>query len=101
MSAAQVVALASEGDPAAQSVIHDATEALAATLAALDLMLDPGVIVVGGPLALANSLYFRKLAEGLRARAIGSIAPPQVVPSLLEPDAALIGAGVLASRWRW
>jgi glucokinase len=97
-SAAQVVALAAEGDLAAQSVIQDATEALATALAALSLMLDPGVIVVGGPLALANPYYFRLLNERLRAHTVRTISPPAVIPGLLEPDTALIGAGVLAAR---
>jgi glucokinase len=98
MSAAQVVALAVEGDRAALSVIQDATAALATALAALTLMLDPGVIVVGGPLALANSYYFRLLNDRLRAHTVGTISPATVIPGLLEPDAALTGAGILAAR---
>jgi glucokinase len=98
MSAAQVVELAVAGDPAAHAVIQDAVDALANALASFSLLLDPGSIVIGGPLALADSYYFRMLNERLRARLGDLIPPPAVVPGQLEPNAALIGAGILASR---
>jgi glucokinase len=96
MSAAQVVDLAALGDAAAQSVIADATDALARALAALYLALDPGSVVIGGPLALAQPYYFQMLNERLRAHLAGVISPPRVVPGALEPNAVLIGAGVRA-----
>ncbi|HEY7021416.1 MAG TPA: ROK family protein [Ktedonobacterales bacterium] len=98
MTATQVVELAAMGDAAAQSVIEDAAEALASALAALCLALDPGSIVIGGPLALAQPYYFQMLNERLRAHIAGVINLPQVVPGALEPNAALTGAGILASR---
>ena len=98
MSATQVVELAAMGDAAAQSVIEDAAEALASALAALCLTLDPGSIVIGGSLALAQPYYFQMLNERLRAHLAGVISPPLVVPGALEPNTALIGAGILASR---
>ena len=98
MSATQVVELAAMGDAAAQSVIEDAAEALASALAALCLTLDPGSIVIGGSLALAPPYYFQMLNERLRAHLAGVISPPLVVPGALEPNTALIGAGILAAR---
>ena len=98
MSAAQVVELAAMGDVAAQSVIEGATNALASALAALYLTLDPSSIVIGGPLALAQDYFFQMLNERLRVRSRGVSSPPQVVPGTLEPNAALTGAGILASR---
>jgi glucokinase len=100
MSATQVVELAALGDAAAQSVIEDAADALTSALAALCLMLDPGSIVIGGTLALAAPHFFQLLNERLRARTLGVISPPQVVPGALEPNAALTGAGILASHLR-
>jgi glucokinase len=97
MSATQVVELAAIGDAAAQSVIEDAADALASALAALCLALDPGPIVIGGPLAQAAPYYFRSLNARLGARTLGVMSPPQVVPGALEPNAALIGASILAS----
>jgi glucokinase len=99
MSATQVVELAALGDAAAQSVIEDAADALASALSALCLALDPGTIVIGGPLAQAAPYYFQSLNERVRARTRGVLSPPQVVPGALEPNAALIGAGILASRF--
>jgi glucokinase len=98
MSAGQVVELAAEGDPAAQSVIEDAADALATALIPLSLMLDPGIIVVGGPLALAGPYYFSALNQRLRKRMAGAVQPPQAIPGHLEPLAAPIGAAILASR---
>jgi glucokinase len=98
MSATQVVEIAAMGDAAAQSVIEDAAKALASVLAALCLTLDPGSIVIGGSLALAQPYYFQMLNERLRTHIAGVINPPQVVPGALEPNAALTGAGILASR---
>jgi glucokinase len=97
MSAAHVVELAVAGDPAAQAVIRDAAGALADSLASLRLMLDPGVIVIGGPLALADPYFFQVLNDRLRARKGSPIPAPVVVAGALEPDAALIGAGLLAA----
>jgi glucokinase len=98
MSATQVVELAALGDAAAQSVIEGAADALASALAALCLTLDPGSIVIGGSLALAQPYYFQLLNERLCARMLGVTPPPQVVPGALEPNAALTGAGILSSR---
>jgi glucokinase len=98
MSATQVVELAAMGDAAAQSVIEDAADALTSALAALCLILDPGSIVIGGTLALAPPHFFQSLNERLRARTLGVISPPQMVPGALEPNAALTGAGILASH---
>jgi glucokinase len=98
MSATQVVELAATGDMAAQSVIEDAVDALASALAALCLTLDPGVIVIGGSLALAQPYYFQMLNERLRARTLAGVSPPQVAPGALEPNAALTGAAILASH---
>jgi hypothetical protein len=38
------------------------------------------------------------LNERLRAHIAGVISPPLVVPGALEPNTALIGAGILASN---
>lgn len=98
MSVGQVVELAAEGDQTARSVIGDAADALATALIPLSMMLDPGVIVVGGPLALAGSHYFSVLNQRLQKRMSGAVQPPQVIPGHLEPRATPMGAAILASR---
>jgi glucokinase len=100
MTAAQVVALATQGDPAARAVIEDASDALARALGPLVLMLDPGVIIIGGALALAAPLYLDMVNERLRALLAGGADPPAVALGQMEPMAALTGAGLLASRLR-
>jgi glucokinase len=98
MSATQVVELAALGDAAAQSVIEDAADALASALNALCLTLDPGSIVIGGALALAQPYFFQMLNERLRARTLDVMTPSPVLPGALEPNAALTGASLLATR---
>src|SRR5262245_49006934 len=97
MSAPQVVELAAMEEAAAQMVIATAADALASALAALCLTLDPGSIVIGGALALAHGSYLQLLNERLRARMLGIRTPPLAVPGALEPNAAVTGAGILAS----
>jgi len=100
MTAPQVVELAAQGDPAAISVLDDAIEPVAVALANLVAVLDPGVIVIGGPLAEAGHRFYAPL----RAR-VGAICAPYrmdatptpIVAGALEPFAALRGAALLAS----
>ena len=61
-------------------------------------MLDPGCIVIGGPLALVDRYYFQMLDEHLRDRLGDRTFLSTVIPGQLEPNAALIGAGIFASR---
>jgi predicted NBD/HSP70 family sugar kinase len=79
-------------------VIEDASDALARALDPLVLMLDPGVIIIGGALALAAPLYLDMVNERLRALLAGGADPPAVALGQMEPMAALTGAGLLASR---
>jgi glucokinase len=97
MAAAQVVQLATEGDPAARAVLDDALDALAAALANLVAVLAPAAIVIGGPLASAGDGFFGPLRARLVALR-GSITPtPALRPGLLGPLAPLLGACLLAS----
>jgi len=97
MSAAQVAALAAEGEPAAAAVLGDALDALATGIACALALLDPDVIVLGGPLAQAGPRYFEQLRERLVERR-RPLAPPPLVAGMLEPRAALLGAIELTRR---
>lgn len=100
MTAPQVVELAAQDDPAAASVIDDAVDALALALVNIGALLDPGVIVIGGPLALAGERFYAPLRQRVAALAASYLSGRAQTPILagrLEPFAALRGAGLLAS----
>ncbi len=97
MTVDQVFRIAAEGDPIAQGVVDEALRYLAMSLANLVNLLDPGVIILGGAVALAGDLLFgplRQMVPPLCLRA--STDPVRIVPSALGSEAALKGAVALA-----
>lgn len=97
MTVDQVFRLAAEGDPVARGVIHEALHYLAISLANLVNLLDPGMIIIGGVVALAGDLLFgplRQMVPPLCLRA--STEPVRIVPAALGSEAALKGAIALA-----
>jgi glucokinase len=96
MTAAQVVALAEQGDAIAASVVGEALDALAVALANAAALSAPQTIILGGRLVGAGDGFLSPLRE----RAVPLIAPFAQVPALrwgaLEPFAALIGAARVA-----
>jgi glucokinase len=97
MSAAQVIRLAAEGEPAAHAVAADALDALTAALANAVALLDPGIVVLDGPLVEAGDAFFAPLRAELEARCAGFAAAPPLMPSSLFPHTTLVGARLLAS----
>lgn len=97
LTAPQVVALAQTGDPAAQSVVEEAVQALSSALELLVAVLDPGVIVLGGPLATVECPFTELIQERLRIVCAPRMTAPMITRGALEPRAALIGAHLLAS----
>ena len=91
-SAAQLVR---SDDAAASAVWHDAVDTLAESLVWIAATVAPSVIVIGGGLAEAGSLFFEPLEAAIDAR-IGIIRRPRVVPALHGDAAAVIGATLLA-----
>lgn len=94
-SARDVVDLLPTGDAAAQQVWDDAVAALADALAAVTVLQDPGMIVIGGGLSLAGDVLTTPLAAALAQRLTFRTAPPIVVTELGD-RAGLAGAGLLA-----
>ncbi len=97
MTVDQVFQIAAEGDPVAQRVIDEALHYLSISLANLVNVLDPGMIIIGGAVALAGELFFgplRQMVPPLCLRA--STEPVRIVPSALGSDASLKGAVALA-----
>jgi len=82
-------------DPDADTVWDDATRALAQGLATVTLLLDPGVIVLGGGFSQAGSVLLDPVTRYLREALVWRDAP-EVVLSSLGGDAGRIGAALLA-----
>jgi glucokinase len=97
VSAEGVVARMVSGDPRAVRVWDEAVDALADALAAYAMLLDPGLIVLGGGLAASGDLLLRPLGERLAERLPIRAAPPMTTAAL-GVRASMIGAALLA--WR-
>ncbi len=97
MTVEQVFRIAAEGDPIAQRVVGEALHYLAISLANLINVLDPGVIILGGAVALAGDLLFEPLRQMVPPLCLRSPEEPvKILPSALGSDAALKGAVALA-----
>lgn len=94
-SAREVAGLLRTGDAAAEQVWGEAIDALADALAAVTVLQDPGMFVIGGGLSLAGEALTMPLATALADRLTFRTAPPIVV-SELGDRAGLIGAALLA-----
>lgn len=99
MSAAQVVRLASEGEPAAARVVESTLDALAMALANTTALLAPDVVVIGGPLTEAGDAILTPLHDRLNSLCRPFTAPPALNLGALEPFSALLGAQLLAHTW--
>lgn len=95
MSVAQVARLAAEGEPAAAAVIASALDALAPALTNAIALLDPDIVIIGGPLAHAGAAFFDQLTAAVGERCRPFMPPPPIVAGTLEPRAVLLGARLL------
>lgn len=95
--AAVEVAAARAHDPIAARVWGEAVRALSIGLAGVTMMLDPGVIVLGGGLAEAGPVLIEPLDAALRGR-LAWREPPPLAVSPLGLAAGRIGAAILAFR---
>jgi glucokinase len=82
-------------DPVADRVWADAVEALAIALATSTLILDPGVVVLGGGLGRAGRALLDPLETRLAAR-LAWRPPPPVELAVLDTDAGWLGASLRA-----
>lgn len=95
LTAPQLVTLASEGVRPLREVVDYAVEALAGALANLIVTLDLAVIIIGGPLAQGDEVFFVWLRERVATHLIGVSEPPAIVPATLGARGALTGALLL------
>lgn len=87
-----VFAAASAGDALAGRVVRDAASALGRAVAAVVTVVDPDVVLVGGGVAQAGSLWWAPFEESLRSELIDVLSELPVLPATLGPQAAIIGA---------
>ena len=94
VSAAEVAGRALTGDPDAVVVWDDLLDALTFGLVATTAVLDPGLVVLGGGVALAGEQLIRPLRARLAER-YRLAEPPPLSISPLGDAAAGLGAGLL------
>ena len=94
LSAAEVAARVATGDPAASAVWNDAVEALAQALAHVTLVLDPGLVVIGGGVGDAGETLLAPLRKALAAHLTFAQAP-RLVRAELGDAAGSLGAALM------
>ncbi len=93
VSIEDMLALAADGDPGARRVLEDAGRITGRSIANLCNLLNPGLVVVGGRLAVAGDLLLEPLRESVRRYAIPAAAEAvRVVPGVLGERAEVLGA---------
>lgn len=96
---AQLVGLVLSGDPAAARVVEDAGLALGQALGVVTNLLNPDVVVIGGPLAPLEDHLLAPVRRGLlRFASPAAGAVTQVVMSSLGDRAEALGACSLVFR---
>lgn len=92
-----IVRRAREGDPATRRVVEDATTAIGAVLGDLANILNPQMIVIGGPLAALGELLVDPIRRSMLRHTMPSIGDAAVVDtSTLGDRAEVLGAAALA-----
>jgi predicted NBD/HSP70 family sugar kinase len=96
---ADLVARARDGDPGCRRVLADAGEYLGMAVGNLVNLLNPGLIVFGGELGLAEDLVLATLRSRLMRSALPSSARAvRVEPAVLGDRAESLGGALLALR---
>ena len=97
ITAEQVFRLAAEGDPVAQRIVDEVLTYLSIALANMTQFVNPGKIIIGGPVAQAGELLIAPLQERIRALCLPAIGQAvQVVQSKYGSEASIVGAVTLA-----
>lgn len=86
---------AADGDPAALGILAEAGTRLGQGIAGLVNVLDPAIVVVGGGVAAAGEMLFAPTRRAY-VDAVQLPDPPPIVAAALGPDAAAVGAALLA-----
>lgn len=97
ITAAQVFHLAAEGDTIASHIVNEALKYLGNALANIVLLVNPGMIILGGPLAQAGELLINPLHTRIQELCLPAASQSlRVVQGDLGSEANLVGAITLA-----
>jgi len=94
LTAAEIAARVASGDGAASEVWAEAVDALADALAQVTVLLDPGLVVIGGGVGDAGETLLAPLRAALASRLTFS-QPPRLVRAELGDAAGALGAALL------
>ncbi|PYE23971.1 N-acetylmannosamine-6-phosphate 2-epimerase/N-acetylmannosamine kinase [Rhizobium sp. PP-CC-3A-592] len=94
-TAAEIFTWAGEGAPWAKEIVAQSAFRAATLCRDIQMMLDPGVIVIGGGIGLADGYIerMRRTFDGMDAR-----VTPRLVPALLGSRAGVVGVASLAAE---
>ena len=98
--AADVFGLAATGDPAAAAILRSAGQALGEGLAALVWLMDPGAVVIGGGVAMADGPWREALLSAFDSRLSSRPNRPAILWATLGSEAGIIGAAIAHRRRR-
>ncbi len=97
ITAEQVFRLAVEGDTIAQHVVSDVHTYLGTALANIIHLINPSMIILGGPVAQAGELLLAPLRERIQELCLPAASQSlRIVPGSLGSEASLVGAVTLA-----
>jgi predicted NBD/HSP70 family sugar kinase len=93
LTAHDIVELAAAGNPVAREMVDEIVDMVSMAVAALSVILDPEVIVVGSGISSGTD----QILQQIRSRLTGRILRvPTLVPSQLGEDGVLLGVAELA-----
>ncbi|CAN5194704.1 ROK family transcriptional regulator [soil metagenome] len=96
LTTSDIVRQALEGDPATLRVVDDAGVAIGRALATVANLVNPEVIVVGGPLCALGAIFLEPIRRGLMRHAVPSVGEStRLVMSALGERAEALGAAAL------
>lgn len=97
ITAAQVFQLAAEGDKIAQHIVDEVHTYLGIALANIVHLVNPSMIILGGPVAQAGNVFIQPLQERLQRLCLPAAGESlRVVQGSLGSDANIVGAVTLA-----
>ncbi len=99
ITAKTVTTAATKGDPVANEILDNLTEALVCGVTSITNMLGPATIILGGGIIQGNPGLTNNIAAGLKKMSLqAAVEPVKIVEAMLHNDAGSIGAALFALR---